>query len=294
MKFRFLYVGDKILSHREEGLFRVLNCEEYSLNKKVLDYKEICNRKKYKNGFSEEKFNRIYLSKRGSIINFYSLGSKEFNETYLNDTNRFKDLLDLNKNNSENEEIKIIFFDLFNKDVNKDQLFITSFMNKLGEISKDINWDKILIIFNEEIIFNKVTNIDLRFRECSVVLNNYDVNLNEFIHILIDFLLLKDDLGDNWSEYRKKIANSKLTLGKVKGEDFSGDVIMRILWEFSKIQRDNLFKLILMSKEEINLNEIALIEDALKEYISLDSRLIIKQLTRDFFNDEVQYILFSK
>ncbi|MDK0538635.1 hypothetical protein ACOT7R_15150 [Clostridium perfringens] len=293
MKFRFLYVGDKILSHREEGLFRVLNCEEYSLNKKVLDYKEICNRKKYKNGFSEEKFNRIYLSKRGSVINFYSLGSKEFNEAYLNDTNRFKDIFDLNKN-GENEEIKIIFFDLFNKKANKDQLFITSFMNKLGEISKDINWDKILIIFNEDIVFNKVTNIDSRFRECSVVLNNYDVNLNEFIHILIDFLLLKDDLGDKWSEYRKKIANSKLTLGKVKGEDFSGHVIMRILGEFSKIQRDNLFKLILMSKEGINLNEIALIEDALKEYISLDSRLIIKQLTRDFFNDEVQYILFSK
>ena len=293
MKFRFLYVGDKILSHREEGLFRVLNCEEYSLNKKVLDYKEICNRKKYKNGFSEEKFNRIYLSKRGSVINFYSLGSKEFNETYLNDTNRFKDLLDLNKN-GENEEIKIIFFDLFNKDANKDQLFISSFMNKLGEISKDINWDKILIIFNEEIIFNKITNIDSRFRECSLVLNNYDVNLNEFIHILIDFLLLKDDLGDKWSEYRKKIANSKLTLGKVKGEDFSGEVIMRILGEFSKIQRDNLFKLILMSKEGINLNEIALIEDALKEYISLDSKLIIKQLTKDFFYDEVRYILLSK
>ncbi|AQW22868.1 hypothetical protein ACSXBA_12910 [Clostridium perfringens] len=293
MKFRFLYVGDKILSHREEGLFRVLNCEEYSLNKKVLDYKEICNRKKYKNGFSEEKFNRIYLSKRGSVINFYSLGSKEFNETYLNDTNRFKDLLDLNKN-GENEEIKIIFFDFFNKDDNNDQLFITSFMNKLGKISKDINWDKILIIFNEEIIFNKITNIDSRFRECSLVLNNYDVNLNEFIHILIDFLLLKDDLGDKWSEYRKKIANSKLTLGKVKGDDFSGEVIMRILGEFSKIQRDNLFKLILMSKERINLNEIALIEDALKEYISLDSKLIIKQLTKDFFNDEVRYILLSK
>lgn len=293
MKFRFLYVGDKILSHREEGLFRVLNCEEYSLNKKVLDYKEICNRKKYKNGFNEEKFNRIYLSKRGSVINFYSLGSKEFNEAYLNDTNRFKDIFDLNKN-GENEEIKIIFFDFFNKDANNDQLFITSFMNKLGEISKDINWDKILIIFNEEIIFNKVTNIDSRFRECSLVLNNYDVNLNEFIHILIDFLLLKDDLGDKWSEYRKKIANSKLTLGKVKGEDFSGEVIMRILGEFSKIQRDNLFKLILMSKEGINLNEIALIEDALKEYISLDSKLIIKQLTKDFFNDEVRYILLSK
>lgn len=293
MKFRFLYVGDKILSHREEGLFRVLNCEEYSLNKKVLDYKEICNRKKYKNGFNEEKFNRIYLSKRGSVINFYSLGSKEFNEAYLNDTNRFKDIFDLNKN-GENEEIKIIFFDLFNKEANNDQLFITSFMNKLGEISKDINWDKILIIFNEEIIFNKVTNIDSRFRECSLVLNNYDVNLNEFIHILIDFLLLKDDLGDKWTEYRKKIANSKLTLGKVKGEDFSGDVIMRILGEFSKIQRDNLFKLILMSKEGINLNEIALIEDALKEYISLDSKLIIKQLTKDFFNDEVRYILLSK
>lgn len=293
MKFRFLYVGDKILSHREEGLFRVLNCEEYSLNKKVLDYKEICNRKKYKNGFNEEKFNRIYLSKRGSVINFYSLGSKEFNEAYLNDTNRFKDIFDLNKN-GENEEIKIIFFDFFNKDANNDQLFITSFMNKLGEISKDINWDKILIIFNEEIIFNKITNIDSRFRECSLVLNNYDVNLNEFIHILIDFLLLKDDLGDKWTEYRKKIANSKLTLGKVKGEDFSGDVIMRILGEFSKIQRDNLFKLILMSKEGINLNEIALIEDALKEYISLDSKLIIKQLTKDFFNDEVRYILISK
>ncbi|EGT0013335.1 hypothetical protein I9Y33_001176 [Clostridium perfringens] len=293
MKFRFLYVGDKILSHREEGLFRVLNCEEYSLNKKVLDYKEICNRKKYKNGFSEEKFNRIYLSKRGSVINFYSLGSKEFNETYLNDINRFKDLLDLNKN-GEDEEIKIIFFDLFNKDANKDELFITSFMNKLGEILKDINWDKILIVFNEEIIFNKVTNVDSRFREFSLVLNNYDVNLNEFIHILIDFLLLKDDLVDKWSEYRKKIANSKLTLGKVRGEDFSGEVIMRILGEFSKIQRDNLFKLILMSKEGVNLNEIALIEDALKEYISLDSKLIIKQLTKDFFNDEVRYILISK
>ena len=293
MKFRFLYVGDKILSHREMGIFRVLNCEEYSLNKKVLDYKEIYKRKKYKNGFSEEKFNRIYLSKRGSTINFYSLGSKEFNETYLNDINRFKDLLDLNKN-SENEEIKIIFFDLFNKEANKDQLFITPFINKLDEISEDINWDKILIIFNEEIIFNKVINIDSRFRECSLILNNYDVNLNEFIHILIDFLLLKDDLGDKWSEYRAKIANSKLTLGKVKGEDFSGEVIMRILGEFSKIQRDNLFKLILMSKEGIHLNEIALIEDALKEYISLDSKLIIKQLTKDFFDDEVRYILFSK
>ncbi|EOU1682999.1 hypothetical protein M1Z66_001924 [Clostridium perfringens] len=293
MKFRFLYVGDKILSHREEGIFRVLNCEEYSLNKKVLDYKEIYKRKKYKNGFSEEKFNRIYLSKRGSTINFYSLGSKEFNETYLNDINRFKDLLDLNKNN-ENEEIKIIFFDLFNKEANKDQLFITSFMNKLDEILKDINWDKILIIFNEEIIFNKVINIDSRFRECSLLLNNYDVNLNEFIHILIDFLLLKDDLGDKWSEYRAKIANSKLTIGKVKGKDFSGEVIMRILGEFSKIQRDNLFKLILMSREWINLNEIAFIEDALKEYISLDSKLIIKQLTKDFFDNEVRYILFSK
>lgn len=293
MKFRFLYVGDKILSHREEGIFRVLNCEEYSLNKKVLDYKEIYKRKKYKNGFSEEKFNRIYLSKRGSTINFYSLGSKEFNETYLNDTNRFKDLLDLNKN-SENEEIKIIFFDLFNKEENKDQLFINSFMNKLDEISEDINWDKILIIFNEEIIFNKVINIDSRFRECSLILNNYDVNLNEFIHILIDFLLLKDDLGDKWSKYRAKIANSKLTLGKVKEKDFSGEVIMRILGEFSKIQRDNLFKLILMSREGINLNEIALIEDALKEYISLDSKLIIKQLTKDFFDDDVRYILFSK
>ncbi|MCX0371384.1 hypothetical protein LIZ77_11520 [Clostridium perfringens] len=293
MKFRFLYVGDKILSHREEGIFRVLNCEEYSLNKKVLDYKEIYKRKKYKNGFSEEKFNRIYLSKRGSTINFYSLGNKEFNEIYLNDINRFKDLLDLNKN-SENEEIKIIFFDLFNKEENKDQLFINSFMNKLDEISEDINWDKILIIFNEEIIFNKAINIDSRFRECSLILNNYDVNLNEFIHILIDFLLLKDDLGDKWSEYRKKIANSKLTLGKVKGKDFSGEVIMRILEEFSKIQRDNLFKLILMSREGINLNEIALIEDALKEYISLDSKLIIKQLTKDFFDDEVRYILFSK
>lgn len=82
-------------------------------------------------------------------------------------------------------------------------MFITSFMNKLDKISKDINWDKILIIFNEEIIFNKVTNIDSRFRKCSLVLNNYDVNLNEFIHILIDFLLLKDDLVDKWSEYRK-------------------------------------------------------------------------------------------
>lgn len=293
MKFRFLYFGDKILSHREEGIFRVLNCEEYSLNKKVLDYKEIYKRKKYKNGFSEEKFNRIYLSKRGSVINFYSLGSKEFNETYLNHTNRFKDLLDLNKN-GENEEIKIIFFDLFNKEENKDQLFINSFMNKLGEILKDINWDKILIVFNEEIIFNKAINIDSRFRECSLVLNNYDVNLNEFIHILIDFLLLKDDLGDKWSEYRAKIANSKLTIGKVKGKDFSGEVIMRILGEFSKIQRDNLFKLILMSREWINLNEIAFIEDALKEYISLDSKLIIKQLTKDFFDNEVRYILFSK
>ncbi len=39
-------------------------------------------------------------------------------------------------------------------------------MNKLGEISKGINWDKILIIFNEEIIFNKITNIDSRFRVC--------------------------------------------------------------------------------------------------------------------------------
>ncbi len=48
MKFRFLYVGDKILSHREEGIFRVLNCEEYSLNKKVLDYKEIYKRKNIK------------------------------------------------------------------------------------------------------------------------------------------------------------------------------------------------------------------------------------------------------
>ena len=62
MKFRFLYVGDKILSHREEGLFRVLNCEEYSLNKKVLDYKEICNRKKYKNGFQGSIYRQNDLS----------------------------------------------------------------------------------------------------------------------------------------------------------------------------------------------------------------------------------------
>ena len=67
-----------------------------------------------------------------------------------------------------------------------------------------------------------------------------------------------------------------------------------ILREICKRKCFNLFKLILMSKEGVNLNEIALIEDALKEYISLDSKLIIKQLTKDFFNDEVRYILLSK
>lgn len=297
MKVRFLYVGDKTLNNREVGLFRVLNCENNSSKNKVLDYKEICSRKKKKISFSEENVNRVCLRRRESIINFYSLSNKEFYHTYLSDIEVFKNLFDLKRCNREEEEINIILFDIFNGENNEDNINnekVKLFLNNLSLVSKEVDLNRLLIIFNEESIFKKVMEKSSNLGECSLTLNNFNDDLKVIIHTLVDSILLKDNLGEKWIEYKSKITGSHLTLGHVQSLNISGDIIVNILNKFSNIQNDTLFKLVIMNKEEINLSEIALIEDALNEYIPLNGSLIIKQLTNEVLINEVQFLLFSK
>lgn len=295
MKFSFLYVGDKTLSHGEEGLLRVLNCENYSLENSILKYEEVCNSERLKKEFNrEEDFNKICLNKKGVVIDFSSLKTKSFINKCLNDQFSFRSLFNFNKCVKEKETINIIFFDLLSRenDIHKENMQL--FLNKLNELFKGIYSEKVLIIFNEEEVLNKIIEINPKVEEISLFLNGYDVDLKELIHSLTEFILMKNDLYEKWFLYRKDLVKYKLTLGKGKGENFSGDIIMRILNCFSKIQRDNLFKLILIGNDYINLNEISLIEDALKDYIPLSSKLIIKQLTNDFWGNDVRFLLLSK
>lgn len=297
MKVRFLYVGDKTLNHREVGLFRVLNCENNFSKNKVLDYKEICSRKKKRISFSEENVNRVCLRRRESIINFYSISNKEFFNTYLNDINLFKNLFNLKRCNKDEEEINIILFDILNSENNENNSYKEKaklFLDNLSLVSKEVDLNRILIVFNKESIFKKVMKKCSKLGECSLTLNNFNGDLKVIIHTLVDSILLKDNLGEKWIEYRSKIVGSHLTLGQAQNLNVSGEIIITILNNFSNIQNDTLFKLVLMNKEEINLNEIALIEDALNEYIPLNGSLIIKQLTNEFLINEVQFLLFSK
>lgn len=294
MKFRFLYLGDKTLSHREEGLLRVFNCENHSFGNSIFEHKKIYNSNLEKVDNDEENFKRACLNKKGAVIDFFSLETKNFINRCVNENFSFKDLFKLNKGIKKKEEINIIFFDSLNRgsDIPKESMKL--FFNRLNELFKEVSSEKVLIIFNEEAVFNRIIDFNSEIEEISLLLNNYDVDLKEFVHSFVDFISLKNDLYDKWFFYRKELAKCKLTLGKGKGENFSGDIILKILSDFSKIQRDNLFKLILMSNNYINLNEISLIEDALKDYIPLSSKLIIKQLTNEFLNNEVRFLLFSK
>ncbi|HHD2753357.1 TPA: hypothetical protein ACOTG0_002167 [Clostridium perfringens] len=290
MKFRFLYLGDKTLSHREEGLLRVFNCENHSFGNSIFEHKKIYNSNLEKVDNDEENFKRVCLNKKGVVIDFFSLETKNFINRCLNENFSFKDLFKFKKK----KEINIIFFDSLNRgsDIPKESMKL--FLNRLNELFKEVSSEKVLIIFNEEGVFNRIIEFNSEIEEISLLLNNYDVDLKEFVHSFVDFISLKNDLYDKWFLYRKELAKCKLTLGKGKGENFSGDIILKILSGFSKIQGDNLFKLILMSNNYINLNEISLIEDALKDYIPLSSKLIIKQLTNEFLNNEVRFLLFSK
>ena len=294
MKFRFLYLGDKTLSHREEGLLRVFNCENHSLRNSIFEHKKIYNSNLEKVVNEEENFKRVCLNKKGDVIDFFSLETKSFINRCLDEKFSFKELFKLNKGIKKKEEINIIFFDLLNRgsDIPKESMKL--FFNRLNELFKEVSSEKVLIIFNEEVVFNRIIEFNSGIEEISLLLNNYDVDLKDFVHSFVDFISLKNDLYEKWFLYRKELAKCKLILGKGKGENFSGDIILKILSDFSKIQRDNLFKLILMSNNYINLNEISLIEDALKDYIPLSSKLIIKQLTNEFLNNEVRFLLFSK
>lgn len=294
MKFRFLYLGDKTLSHREEELLRVFNCENHSFGNSIFEHKKIYNSNLEKVDNDEENFKRVCLNKKGAVIDFFSLETKNFINRCLNENFSFKELFKLNKGIKKKEEINIIFFDSLNRgsDIPKESMKL--FLNRLNELFKEVSSEKVLIIFNEEAVFNRIIEFNLEIEEISLLLNNYDVDLKEFVHSFVDFISLKNDLYDKWFLYRKELAKCKLTLGKGKGENFSGDIILKILSGFSKIQGDNLFKLILISNNYINLNEISLIEDALNDYIPLSSKLIIKQLTNEFLNNEVRFLLFSK
>lgn len=294
MKFSFFYIGDKTLSHREEGLLRVLNCENHSLRNSIFENKKIYNSNLEKVVNEEENFKRVCLNKKGDVIDFFSLETKSFINRCLDEKFSFKELFKLNKGIKKKEEINIIFFDLLNRgsDIPKESMQL--FLNRLTELFKEVSSEKVLIIFNEEVVFNRIIEFNSGIEEISLLLNNYDVDLKDFVHSFVDFISLKNDLYEKWFLYRKELAKCKLTLGKGKGENFSGDIILKILSDFSKIQGDNLFKLILVSNDYINLNEISLIEDALKNYIPLSSKLIIKQLTNEFLNNEVRFLLFSK
>lgn len=294
MKFRFFYVGDKTLSYREEGLLRVLNCENYSFENSVLEHKKTYNKNLKKVFKEEENFKRVCLNKKETAIDFFSLKTKSFINKYLDDELSFKSIFKLNKCDKGNDAINIIFFDSLNRECDIPRESMQLFLNKLNELFKEVYSEKVLIIFNEEEFFNSIIEFNPEIGEISLLLNSYDVDLKEVVYSFTDFILLKNNLCEKWFLHRKELSKCKVTLGKGKGENFSGDIILRILGGFSKIQEDNLFKLILMSNDYINLNEVSLIEDALKDYIPLNSKLIIKQLTNKFLNNEVRFLLFSK
>ncbi|MGG5460625.1 hypothetical protein [Clostridium sp. B9] len=282
MKFKFLYLGNKTLEEDKNNAFRVLNCEE--------DLSEEIEKKDCFNDGDINWESRICFNRNGQFVDFLGVSYGQFINKIRYEINSFEKYI---YNKSNNEEFNVVFLDLLNEANYVYEKELTALIDEIEEKIEVGCLNKTLFLIADGELFNHIKNLGNKIESKMVKINGGEETLNCIIETLVDFISYSELIYSK-SSFENKFGEISVMLGEAKGENYSGEIIMSILSRLSLVQSDSFFELILLSADNLNLEDVALIEDALREYMPFNSELIIKQLTNKVLGEKITFMLFSK
>lgn len=282
MKFKFLYLGNKTLEEDKNNAFRVLNCEE--------DLSEEIEKKDCFNDGDINGESRICFNRNGQFVDFLGVSYGQFINKIRYEINSFEKYI---YNKSNNEEFNVVFLDLLNEANYVYEKELTALIDEIEEKIEVGCLNKTLFLIADGELFNHIKNVGNKIESKMVKINGGEETLNCIIETLVDFISYSELIYSK-SSFENKFGEISVMLGEAKGENYSGEIIMSILSRLSLVQSDSFFELILLSADNLNLEDVALIEDALREYMPFNSELIIKQLTNKVLGEKITFMLFSK
>lgn len=273
MKFKFLYLGNEKIFNKN-NIFNVFNCE-YNKKSYVNDYK--------KNILIGDK---SYFNINNDIVSF--LG-KSYDEFFVRESNNLLDEYILGRELE--QEFNIVIFDKIDEGKESYRVKLIKLLSLIESSLKSRSMNRVVFFIRDKEIIYILNGRKSCLNDKVIFLRNKEINLGLLIECVLEFL---EESNCKNSRSTKKYLGSSLFFGEANNENYSGEIIMKILESFSEIQNDTSFELTLSGHNDMNLEEISLIEDAISEYIPMNSTLIIRQLTNKVLVDKVKFHLISK
>ena len=220
--------------------------EEKNIDFQNIDYHIICNLID-----SCENLTQLYQKLEDFLKNFQSLTTELGDYEYINGYEVLKDEINNLKNDALEKLLKygelnypnIIYKlkndirELFNKYFNAITL-ASSLINDIEEFNKDINDDKLNVIYKEVVSIKKTlesSNLDNKFLNLNI--NKLNMLKDKFDLIKKLYLLLKLNIKSNQSEYNKYIA--EIIIKALKQVPLSSTSDNRNIYKKSSNEKDN-------------------------------------------------------
>ncbi|MBW6411748.1 hypothetical protein [Clostridium weizhouense] len=165
---------------------------------------------------------------------------------------------------------------------------------------------KIIVLINK-ITSNNVSKIKNLIKKSNVLIfageNLTEENLKSTIfisglknHEEIELKLLIKIISNEEFLYKVKNMNyiNYIIMGQEENTDSIGGMILNILKNLSFLSGSKNYNVIIYSKNELNLQDLGYLEDAIKEYIEINSKLIFDQITTLNENDNLNYFIIGE
>lgn len=190
------------------------------------------------------------------------------------------EIIDINYVNEEN------FFNFISKNN-----YLNS-NNKILIVFNDLNSNNIEILNN---ILNTKNNITVVYGKCTVDMHSFRFkNINLMPQLLLKGIEIESKLF-TFMLIKNIVPVKKIILtGKQKGENAIGNIVLQILKDFTYFQHSEELELYLYVNKKLNIQEIAYIEDPLREYLMNNVIFKIHQIENKDLDDKIIFSLLGK
>lgn len=120
----------------------------------------------------------------------------------------------------------------------------------------------------------------------SALKNHEEIKLKTLINIISNENVLYKVKGGHYINYA--------VIGEEYAKDPIGGMILNILKNLSFLNGSKNYTVTIYSEDELNLQDISYLEDAIKEYIDINANFTVNQITKLNHSDIIDYFIIGK